>query len=136
MRRYYRKALASVKNGGGAIWDYQFAFAFMANGYLSIIPRERLVENQGIGIATSTHTGGYDFFEPDFSTAGHIEFPLVHPHDIVPDDEADNRTARVVTGIVPRGIIYIGNWLPSCLRHFLTTLGHKVFRRIPWLFEL
>ncbi len=135
MRKYYRRAFAYVSNGG-ATWDYQFGFSFMAEKYLSIIPRERLVSNQGIGLVASTHTGGYDFFAGEFSTAGAISFPLVHPTCVAPDSAADDRTERIVTGIFPRGLIWIGNRLPRCCCPALTLMGKMVRAVAPFLFEV
>lgn len=136
MRKYYRKAFSFVRDGGGTTWDYQFGFMFMANGYLSIVPRERLVSNKGISLAASTHTGGYDFFEQDFSTAGSIEFPIVHPAEIAADSVADDITERFICGLVPRGLIFIGNYLPRWGQRFITIVGHWAIRNFPWLFQV
>jgi hypothetical protein len=136
MRRYYRKAYESVANGGGATWDYQFSFLFMANGYLSVVPCKRLVSNKGIGIAASTHTGGYDFWAEEFNTAGDLDFPLVTPKDIIADMAADERTERIIMGLLPRGLIVIGNSVPCFLRPLVTFLGKVIFRTAPTLFEL
>ena len=135
MRRYLRKAFEYVRNGG-ATWDYQFGFSFIANGYLSVVPRERLVANQGIGLEASTHTGGYDFFAKDFSTAGEMSFPLVHPERVEPDIQADNRAERIMMGILPRGLTWFGSKLPRCCRPVLTLIGRGIRNVAPFLFEL
>lgn len=136
MRKYYRKAFSFVKDNAGSTWDFQFGFAFMANGYLSVVPRERLVSNMGISLAASTHTGGYDFFEQDFSTAGSIDFPIVHPAEVSADAVADDMTERIICGLVPRGIIFVGNFMPKCVRRVMTTVGHWLMWRQSWLFRI
>ena len=62
--------------------------------------------------------------------------PLAHPAAVAPDVKADDRTERIMMGIVPRGIIWLGNKLPRFCRPLLTLAGRLVRSIAPFSFEL
>ena len=136
MRNFWSKSIAAVLDGTCNTWDTQFSVMFVTKGYLSVLPRERLASNVGIGIQVSTHTGGYDFYADEFSTCGHVDFPLIHPTEVIADKMADDRTERIVMGIIPRGLTFVGNKVPICIRSLITTFGKLLYRLLPRLFEL
>lgn len=69
-------------------WDYQWAYAMVKNGGLSVVPSVNLVENIGFG-EDATHTeakpeGLYN------KTDKGIGFPLKYPAEVVADRNFDN----------------------------------------------
>lgn len=136
MVKYWHNCFRGIIDGSVNTWDYQFACMFMTHGYLCIRPRERLVANVGMEMPGATHTTGYDFWAKDFSTPGDIAFPLVHPGRVEVDAKADERTERIMTGVVPWIIYAVGNVLPIPLRPLLTLAGRVLRAIAPWTFEL
>ncbi len=136
MQKYWRDSFRAVMDGSLNTWDYQVCCMFMANGYLSVVPRERLVANVGIGLPTAVHTGGYDFFADEFATLGHVDFPLVHPEKIEADRYADDRTERIMMGFAWWFLYNAGNVLPRPMRPLLTFFGRILRFVAPWSFEL
>lgn len=69
-------------------WDYQWQFAVLKNGGLSVCPSVNLISNLGFG-EDATHT-----FKADAPVArtplGRLPFPLSHPSEII-DSPAINR---------------------------------------------
>jgi hypothetical protein len=79
------------------IWDYQWTFACLANGGLSITPNETLVSNIGFNAdATHTKKANHPFAA---LLLGKIVFPLHHPSEIVYNEDADNRMIKEVFGV-------------------------------------
>ncbi len=71
-------------------WDYQWVFACIAHGGLSIVPKVNLVTNIGFGLdSTHTSTGKYGYIP-----SGDLAFPLNHPVQLLRDIESDRRTAH------------------------------------------
>lgn len=136
MRKYWHNAFRITMDGSLNTWDYQVCCMFMAHRYLSVIPRERLVANMGIGLPTAVHTGGYDFFAREFATMGRVDFPLVHPAKVEADEYADDRTERIMMGCVCWFLYNAGNVLPRPLRPLLTFFGRVLRFVAPWSFEL
>jgi hypothetical protein len=70
-------------------WDYQWGYAKLSQGMLSIIPCRNLIENIGFGLE-GTHT-------TDDAVAGlrrlKLDPPLVHPAFVLPDAEFDRSYA-------------------------------------------
>jgi len=136
MRQYWEKCFQAVMDGSLITWDYQVDCMFMAHNYMSVVPRERLVANKGIGLPTAVHTGGYDFFAEEFERYGNVTFPLIHPQSIEPDKMVDDRNERMLMGTVPWILNTAGNLLPSFLRPMITLIGRMIYFISPRLFEL
>ena len=68
-------------------WDYQWFFSAFANNGLFTVPKVNLIGNIGMG-EEATHTINRKdlYYRP-----GELEFPLVHPVNILPSKELDNR---------------------------------------------
>jgi hypothetical protein len=115
-------------------WDFQFSIASLANHWLNIVPRERLVVNVGQFDQSAVHTGGYNYWAKDFETMGKIEFPLCHPKEVVCDDAADRRRERIEAASFPRALTWIGAKFPV-LAEMLDCVGDALVARIPKLKE-
>jgi len=89
--RYWRKIFDSVYQGKIDTWDYQWVFACLIQGSLSILPNLNLVSNIGFGL-NATHTTGKSKFSNMQIAA--ISFPLEHPSFILRDDIADIFTEK------------------------------------------
>ena len=136
MRRYWHDAFRMTMEGSLNTWDYQVCCMFMAHKYFSIVPRERLVANMGIGLPTAVHTGGYDFFAHEFAKSGRVGFPLIHPVKVEADKYADDHTERIMMGLAWRFLYNAGNVLPRPFRPLLTFVGRTLRLIAPWSFEL
>lgn len=115
MTPYYKRITLSAINSVAAgmnTWDVQFSLAFLANHYLSVVPRERLIINAGLQDDNSTHTGGYLFHAKAFTSPGHIDFPLVHPVSVACDELADRKRERKEGDFFTRALTYIGSAYP------------------------
>lgn len=132
-KMFMRKGLREVREGLNS-WDFQFSLMFLAEGYLAVSPREKLVANAGVCDAAATHTGGYNYYAPRFAKCGSLEFPLVHPKDVVCDEWADRRRERMEGAIFPRGLTWLGCKVP-CLCLALTLVGKITERVFPFLFR-
>ena len=72
-------------------WDYQWGYAKMSQGMLSVIPCKNLIENIGFG-GDGTHYGPDSVFTLRQSR---IDFPLKHPAFILPDAKFDRVCSAV-----------------------------------------
>lgn len=133
-KMFMRKGLEEVREGLDA-WDFPFSLMFLAEGYLAVSPREKLVANAGLCDAAATHTGGYNYYAPRFAKAGKMSFPLVHPKDVVCDEWADRRREQMEGAIFPRGLTWLGCKMP-CLCPVLSVIGQMSERVMPFLFRL
>lgn len=91
-RAFWKQTWDSVARGDIDTWDYQWAFACISRGALSIVPHTNLVSNIGFG-EESTHTTGKSPVA-DIPTA-EIAFPLHHPAGLERDHGADTYTAKL-----------------------------------------
>lgn len=132
MRNIYRKFLSDVK-GGLSTWDVQLSLLFISRHLLSIVPRERLVTNAGIADERATHTGGYVYWNSEWAEIGTIDFPLVHPVEVVCDKKADYVRERMEGAILPRGLTWLGAKCPH-LSGILTCIGRMIATVAPFLF--
>lgn len=71
------------------VWDAQWLFSVQKAGGLAALPNANLVSNIGAG-PQATHSHAVERFL--FLPAQDIEFPLVHPNRIEPDNAADRLT--------------------------------------------
>lgn len=133
-KMFMRKGLSDVRNGLNT-WDFQFSLMFLAEGYLAVSPREKLVANAGVCDIEATHTGGYNYYASRFANAGSLDFPLVHPSEVVCDEWADRRRERMEGAIFPRGLTWLGCKLPQ-FSQLLSWFGRIVERMAPILFRL
>ena len=115
-------------------WDFQFSIASLANGWLNVVPRERLVANLGQSNKLASHTGGYNYNAREFGTMGEIEFPLSHPEFVVCDESADRLRERMEAAFFPRALTWTGAKYPL-LSGLLNSVGDALFRIMPKLKE-
>ena len=94
-----------------------------------------LIANAGVADDRATHTGGYVYWGKDWSRAGSLPFPLVHPSVVSCDHRADVLREKIEGAIFPRALTFIGARLP-CLRHFITLVGKCVEAAFPILFRV
>lgn len=85
---YWQSVLDSVADGFDT-WDFQWMFTNWLHGRLSIIPQSNLVSNIGFEDG-ATHTFGISPYA-SLPTAP-MAFPLAHPAQLQPDDDADQFT--------------------------------------------
>lgn len=133
-RRMY-KGFANDLANGLSTWDIQFSFLSLYKGWLNIVPKIRLVANAGLADERATHTGGYIYWGRNWSKAGTIEFPVVHPKEVVCDDAADRLRERMEGAIFPRGLTWIGAKCP-CICGLMTLIGRIAEKVAPFLFRL
>ncbi len=89
-RVFWRRAWDSVTTGLIDTWDYQWAFACLAQSGLCVVPSRNLVTNIGF-LGDSTHTRHAN---PRLAVpASELEFPLKHPEVMIRDVAADNLVA-------------------------------------------
>ena len=134
--QYYKKVLRGFASGldhGLSTWDVQFTMLSMAKGWLNVVPKSRLVANAGLADIRASHTGGWIYWEKEWSKAGSIDFPLVHPHKIVCDKSADRLRERKEGAIFPRGLTWLGAKFPK-LCGILECAGTATERIAPFLF--
>lgn len=87
---YFKNIFDETYYNNNAIswWDYQWEFTRRINGGLSIVSRENLIVNLGIG-GNATHT-----LDPHGLGAkmrfGNVSFPLKHPQIILPNRKRDH----------------------------------------------
>jgi hypothetical protein len=90
-RRFWERAWDGSASGEIDTWDYQWAFACIANAGLAIDPNVNLVSNVGFAEG-STHTQT-DTENLSDIPASEIDLPLSHPAAVERDVECDARTA-------------------------------------------
>ena len=112
-KRFLRQHLKRLEEGMNT-WDVQWSLYSLANNWLNIVPRRRLVYQAGLGAEEATHTGGYNCFASRWSTAGSIDFPLVHPAAVEHDVRADRRRENIEASVYYRGLTWLGCKFP-CL---------------------
>ena len=134
---YYKKVLRGFASGlvhGLSTWDVQFTMLSLAKGWLNIVPKYRLVANAGLADIRATHTGGWIYWGKKWSKALSIDFPLVHPQEIVCDKSADRLREQMEGAILPRGLTWLGSRFPK-LCWILEHVGIAMERIAPFLFK-
>jgi len=132
-KMFLRSGLQAVRNGLNT-WDFQFALMFLAKGYLAVSPCERLVTNEGLRDENATHTGGYNYYASRYTQCGKMPFPIVHPTEIVCDEQSDRLRERMDGAIFPRGLTWLGCKFPK-LCPMLTICGQAIEKIAPILFR-
>ncbi len=86
--KYWQETYEATYQGGFGTWDYQFFFSWWLQNSLALIPDRNLITNIGFG-AAATRT--QDTL-PSMANlpVKPMNFPLVHPNDVVLNREADN----------------------------------------------
>jgi hypothetical protein len=81
------------------IWDFQWGYAKLSQGLLSVIPCRNLISNTGFG-GEGTHFGPGSRFELRRSQ---VDRPLVHPEFVLPDTRFDRAfsKAAIASGGAP-----------------------------------
>jgi len=102
------RQIEAAHNGVLNTWDVQFWLAFVANHWLSVVPRERLVRNVGINSGESTHTGGFDQHAHIFARCGKLDETIIHPDELICDLKADHKREYFSHGFVSRIITFAG----------------------------
>lgn len=81
-------------------WDIQFGFVKYSQSYLTIVPKNNLIYNIGVGVG-STHTEhtkktswkpGKILFMPTEA----LEFPLIHPKCVICDTYYDSKVLKIL----------------------------------------
>jgi hypothetical protein len=79
-------------------WDYQWGYAKLVNGLLSVMPTVNLIENIGFDGQGTHYTSG------EFGLRVHeMTFPLCHPAEVSVDANFDLQYARAFAG---RGLLH------------------------------
>ena len=90
-QRFWSGVFEAVYRGRIDTWDFQWVLASWAQGMVSVIPEVNLVSNIGFG-NNATHTHGASIYAA--MAVSPVAFPLRHPQIVLPDFEADARTAK------------------------------------------
>jgi hypothetical protein len=88
--RYWKNIFDRVYQGEIDTWDYQWVLTCWLNGGLSITPNQNLISNTGFG-AETTHVQRDKFANMAITQ---LEFPLLHPANVVCDSAADTYTEQ------------------------------------------
>jgi hypothetical protein len=97
----WNKQFQSVYEGKIDTWDFQWDFALLSQGGLSIQPKCNLVTNIGFG-PEATHTTKWSRHAE--SKVESMPFPLNHPTFTVPDDLADELTQRKEASLIYKAV--------------------------------
>ena len=134
---YYKNVLrgfVAALDNGLSTWDIQFSLLSLANDWLNIVPKQRLVANAGLADNRATHTGGYVYWGKDWSRTCTLNWPLVHPKEVVCDNAADRLRERMEGAVLPRGLTWIGAKVP-CLSGLMSCIGKTAEKIAPFLFR-
>jgi hypothetical protein len=112
-----KQVFDAVHQGRVDTWDYQWAFAKLVQGGLSIVPACNLVSNLGFG-ADSTHTSNPNDPRAALPTES-MASPLVHPSRRAACVQADQHYLRAVVGL-PAVVCSI-----AAVRHMIRSLLHR-----------
>lgn len=86
--KYWRETFEATFQGKLDTWDYQFFFSWWSQNSLALIPDRNLVTNIGFGsAATRTQDNLPSMANLPLKP---MDFPLVHPTDVVLNREADD----------------------------------------------
>jgi hypothetical protein len=85
----------AVFNGTIDTWDFQWDFAMRSAGMLAIAPSVNLITNIGFNRSDATHTTGENIAAE--MPLEKMHFPLSHPHEIVPNLNADRAERAILS---------------------------------------
>jgi hypothetical protein len=86
---YWSALFEKVYAGKIDTWDYQWAFANLIRKRLGVLPSVNLISNIGFGVQ-ATHTVRTSHLAN--LPVSSIQFPLIHPLDVIKNDIADQLT--------------------------------------------
>ena len=132
-KKFYKGLVRGIENGLST-WDAQFSLLFMEKGYLSVVPKVRLVANVGLVDSRATHTGGYVYWAREWTRTGVMDDVLPIPITAC-DEAADRLRERMEGAILPRGLTWFGAKFPP-LSGVLSVIGAVLERVMPWLFRM
>ena len=84
---FHAKNLMGVYNGIIDSWDFIWHYTNFKNGGLCVVPNENLTSNLGFD-RRATHTKDIHSDRANRAVSD-IDFPLIHPKQIIQDEEAD-----------------------------------------------
>jgi hypothetical protein len=137
MTRYYKKIFIDYLTGlkaGLSTWDVQLSLLFMEQGYLSVVPKERLISNMGLSDKRATHTANYVYWSDQWTRVGKMDIPVIDPISVVPDEKADYHRERMEGAFLPRVLTYIGSKI-RFLSKAMSVMGRILERWCPFLFR-
>ena len=134
MKRVYDGYVRDLERGLST-WDVQLSILFLDKGWLSVVPKMRLIANCGVADERATHTGGYVYWGKDWGLTGSLQYPFVHPSDISCDHRADFLREKIEGASVPRALTFVGSKF-HFFRHALTVIGKCAERICPILFRI
>jgi hypothetical protein len=109
-------------------WDYQWTYSCWLQNGLAILPQVNLVSNIGFG-SDATHTSlshTYDTNCPQMSVpAKAINFPLRHPHFLIPDARVDRFLQENIFDYHPKTLKKIKNKINKIIT------ANKILDRLP-----
>lgn len=105
VRAYCWRYVEAVLNGMDT-WDVQWSVALNANQLLTIRPKCNLVSNSGF-TTNSTHTP-FDYDAERYARTNKLDWPLIHPTNIMPDYEADLKLGKRAVSYWRRFFNFIG----------------------------
>lgn len=132
-KKFYKSLVRGIENGLST-WDAQFSLLFMEKGYMSVVPKVRLVANVGLVDSRATHTGGYVYWAREWARAGVVDV-CVPPAAVVCDEAADRLRERMEGAILPRGLTWLGAKCPR-LSVLISGIGGILEKILPFLFRL
>lgn len=132
-KKFYKGLVRDVENGFST-WDVQLSLLFIEKGYLSVVPKVRLVANVGLADNRATHTGGYVYWAREWTRTGLYDQSSLPPM-VTCDDAADHLRERIEGAIFPRGLTWIGAKCPP-LCGILSAVGKVMEKLVPVLFRI
>ena len=102
--KYWRLALEGVVSRNVDTWDHQWTFACWKTGGMCVLPARNQTQNLGFG-AGATHTTSNVPSYVKESKPMLLDFPLVHPKDVVEDEGAREMINRHIYKITNVGLL-------------------------------
>lgn len=138
MTHYYKRVfLEYLKrlDAGLSTWDVQLSLLFLSEGYLSVVPKVRLTSNMGLSDKRATHTSNYVYWNEMWSAVGKMEFALIDPNVVNPDEKADLLREKMEGAFLPRLLTYVGSSAP-CICKMVSRTGGFLEKCFPFLFRI
>ncbi|MFA6506543.1 MAG: hypothetical protein WCT14_10610 [Treponemataceae bacterium] len=95
IRTFWMENFSAAAGSELNTWDYQWVYANLKKGRLSIVPNYNLITNIGYGV-DATHTGAGKVRVPPVEA---LPLPLAHPEFVLPCRSADDFTYRHELGM-------------------------------------
>ena len=88
-QNYWKSEFDRTYSGKINTWDYQWLYAHLIHGRLTILPRVNLVKNIGFG-GDATHTSNTNSLEANLNLHS-MQFPLIHPEAVFRNNIAEDK---------------------------------------------